>query len=134
MIEAVSSGTSRKRKSSKPRASAKRAKLPANSSDAAGLVPQQAIPGAPADDLAHQVRAVIRSFHSSVASPLASIGLQLELLRTDPSVGPDASAELRRITSGLDDIIDVVRASNRQLRRLEQQILSQEDGPLASTD
>ncbi len=96
-------------------------------SEAAGLVPEQAVAGANCDVLAQQVRDIIRSFHSSVASPLASIGLKLELLRTGPAIGPDASAELGRITAGLDDIIDVVRAANRQLRKLEQQILTQED-------
>ncbi len=88
------------------------------------LVPSSVILADDCEIVASQVRAIIRSFHSSVASPLASIGLQLELLRLDGKTNPEASAELNRITRGLDEIIAVVRGANRDLRKLEQQILS----------
>ena len=72
--------------------------------------------------LATQVAGVIRSFHSQVASPLASIGLQLELLRMNPATGDEARAELARINQRLDVLIDVIRAANRSLRDVEKSI------------
>lgn len=76
--------------------------------------------------LAAQVHDVIRRFHSSVASPLASIGLQLELLRLDPATPPKLSAEIGKIAGELDELIVAIRESNRALRGVEKQIREQQ--------
>ena len=76
--------------------------------------------------LASEVSDVIRKFHSHVASPLASIGLQLEVLRMDDSTGDSARVEIDRITRSLDEVIDVIRNASRSLREVEKQIRAHE--------
>lgn len=73
--------------------------------------------------LATEVHNIIRSFHSSVASPLATIGLELELIRLAPETDKAVCAELVRITGNLDEIITVIRDANRKLREVEKRIL-----------
>lgn len=77
--------------------------------------------------MAVEVQGIIRSFHSSVASPLATIGLELELLRLDSQTSPATGAELARITGSLDAVIAVIRDANRKLRIMEKKIRAHGD-------
>lgn len=100
------------------------ANIPASLHSSTGAVVNM-MPVLDQDAVAEQVHDVIRNFHSSVASPLASIGLQLEVLRLDSNTPASISAQLGTINSSLDGVISVIRDANRALRGIERHIRSE---------
>lgn len=62
--------------------------------------------------------AVIRRFHGEVGSPLAALGLRLELIRTDKSLDPAVAMALESASADLALVIDCVRESVAELRAL----------------
>ena len=69
---------------------------------------------------------VIRRFHSEVGSPLAAMGLQLEMVRLSGSCDQKTVETLEEIGKGLGAVIDTVRESIKELRELEQHASSLE--------
>lgn len=78
------------------------------------------------DELADRVYAVLQDIHSNVASPLASFGLQFELLRLNPKTPPDVGEKLSDMIRSLDAMITVLRARSRDLRNMERELRRQQ--------
>jgi hypothetical protein len=63
--------------------------------------------------------AVIRRFHGEVGSPLAALGLRLELIRGGKGLDPEVEVALDTVSAELGAVIDCVRESVAELRALE---------------
>lgn len=68
-----------------------------------------------------RLNAVIRRFHGEVGSPLAAVGLRLELIRGNPSLDRESAAALDMVSAELAAVIDCVRESVAELRDLERE-------------
>jgi signal transduction histidine kinase len=66
-----------------------------------------------------RLRAVIRRFHGEVGSPLAALGLRLELVRGTKGLDPKVEEVLDSVQAELSKVIDCVRESVAELRSLE---------------
>lgn len=71
------------------------------------------------DDRDDRLHKVVRVFHNEVGSPLAAIGLLLEMLRGQLHPDQAADAELRELSRELDKVVDAVRRTLKELREVE---------------
>ncbi|MCZ2152516.1 MAG: histidine kinase [Bryobacterales bacterium] len=70
-------------------------------------------------DCKERLHNVVGVFHNEVGSPLAAIGLRLEMLRGRLRTDSAADAELQDMSRELDKVVDAVRRSLKELRKLE---------------
>lgn len=66
-----------------------------------------------------RLQAVIRRFHGEVGSPLAAVGLRLEVVRGAKGLDPKVAEVLDSVQAELSKVIDCVRESVAELRSLE---------------
>lgn len=66
-----------------------------------------------------RLRSVIRRFHGEVGSPLAAVGLRLEVVRGAKGLDPKVAEVLDSVQAELSKVIDCVRESVAELRSLE---------------
>jgi hypothetical protein len=92
-----------------------------------GLPPREALSSSSSTDSADRIYEVIQDVHTNVASPLASLGLQLELLRLNPNITPEVAQQLGEMIRSLDAMITVLRTRSRDLRDVERQLRGRKD-------
>jgi hypothetical protein len=80
----------------------------------AGAAPEETLSNCRA-----RLEAVIRRFHGEVGSPLAAVGLRLEMIRGDASLNPEVVVALDTVSADLAAVIDCVRESVAELRALD---------------